>query len=100
MIPGVWCYESGLLSLHTLVLVIRTFLSIFVAKLEGRMVKHIVRKDVTTFIWLLATWFGVAVPATFINSLIRLVMRDLWSPFDHLLSGFSRPRLHSRSAPG
>lgn len=71
MIPGVWCYESGLLSLHTLVLVIRTFLSIYVAKLEGRMVKHIVRKDVTTFIWLLVTWFGVAVPATFINSLIR-----------------------------
>ena len=77
MIPGVWCYESGLLSLHTLVLVIRTFLSIFVAKLEGRMVKHIVRKDVTTFIWLLATWFGVAVPATFINSLIRLELRVL-----------------------
>ena len=71
MIPGVWCYESGLLSLHTLVLVIRTFLSIYVAKLEGRMVKHIVRKDVTTFIWLLVTWFGVAVPATFVNSLIR-----------------------------
>merc|ERR1719500_2497690 len=37
------------------------------------MVKHIVRKDVTTFIWLLATWFGVAVPATFINSLIRFL---------------------------
>ena len=54
-----------------MVLVIRTFLSIYVAKLEGRMVKHIVRKDVSTFIWLLVTWFGVAVPATFINSLIR-----------------------------
>ena len=77
MIPGVWCYESGLLSLHTLVLVIRTFLSIYVAKLEGRMVKHIVRKDVTTFIWLLVTWFGVAVPATFINSLIRWGFRQI-----------------------
>ena len=71
MIPGLWCYEAGLLSLHTLVLVFRTFLSIYVAKLEGRMVKHIVKKDVTTFVLLLTTWFGVAIPATFINSLIR-----------------------------
>ena len=46
MIPGVWCYESGLLSLHTLVLVIRTFLSIYVAKLEGTMVKFVVQKDI------------------------------------------------------
>ena len=71
MIPGVWSYEAGLLSLHTCVLVIRTFLSVYVARLEGRMVKHIVKRDVTTFVWLLTTWFGVAIPATFINSLIR-----------------------------
>ena len=71
MIPGIWCYEAGLLSLHTLVLVVRTFLSIYVARLEGKMVKHIVKKDVTTFVLLLSTWFGVAVPATFVNSLIR-----------------------------
>jgi len=43
MIPGVWSAEAGLLSLHTLVLVARTFLSIYVASLEGKMVKHIVR---------------------------------------------------------
>ena len=59
------------MSLHTCVLVVRTFLSVYVAKLEGRMVKHIVKRDVTTFVWLLSTWFGVAIPATFINSLIR-----------------------------
>ena len=71
MVPGVWCREAGLLGGHTVVLVARTFLSVYVARLEGRMVKHIVRKDVTTFVRLLAVWFGVAVPATFINSLIR-----------------------------
>ena len=35
MIPGLWTIEAGILSLHTVSLVIRTFLSIYVAKLEG-----------------------------------------------------------------
>ena len=45
MIPGIWSKELGLLGAHTLTLVARTFLSIYVAGLEGRMVKHIVKKD-------------------------------------------------------
>ena len=69
--------SAGLLSLHTCVLVVRTFLSVYVAKLEGRMVKHIVRRDITNFVLLLATWFGVAIPATFINSLIRSAVSPL-----------------------
>ena len=62
MLPGLWCREAGLLSLHTAVLVLRTALSVWVARLEGRMVRHIVRKDVNQFSWLLGVWFGVAVP--------------------------------------
>ena len=30
-----------------------------------------------SFLWLLTTWFGVAVPATFINSLIRCLRQSL-----------------------
>lgn len=77
MIPSIWSIEAGILSVHTLVLITRTFLSIYVARLEGTMVKHIVRKDISSFAWLLATWFGVAIPATFINSLIRFLESKL-----------------------
>ncbi|KAG8223153.1 hypothetical protein J437_LFUL000576 [Ladona fulva] len=71
MVPGIWTKEMGLLTLHTLSLAARTFLSIYVASMEGKMVKHIVRRDVRSFSVMLLWWLGVAVPATFINSTIR-----------------------------
>nr|ULR57055.1 ATP-binding cassette transporter CL7664C1 [Spodoptera frugiperda] len=71
MVPGVRSHEVALLSAHTLCLFTRTFLSIYVASLEGSIVKHIVQKDMRRFAMLLLQWFGIAVPATFINSMIR-----------------------------
>lgn len=71
MIPNVVCKETGLLFIHTCALTVRTFLSIFVASMEGQMVKFIVRKDVKNFAYMILKWLAVAVPATFINSLIR-----------------------------
>ena len=53
MIPGLWCKESGLLLVHTLSLAARTFLSIYVASLEGHIVKHIVRRDAQSFMFML-----------------------------------------------
>ncbi len=77
MVPSLWSVEAGLLSLHTLTLMARTFLSIYVAGLEGRMVKYIVRRDVKTFGFMMLRWFGVAIPATFINSAIRYLENQL-----------------------
>jgi ATP-binding cassette subfamily D (ALD) protein 2 len=73
MIPRLLCKESGLLALHTLTLIARTFISIYVATLEGRMVKYIVQKDVRKFAIMMLEWFGIAIPATFVNSLIRFL---------------------------
>ncbi|VVD00960.1 unnamed protein product [Leptidea sinapis] len=58
MVPGFRSHEVALLTAHTLCLFSRTFLSIYVASLEGS-------------IALLMQWFGIAIPATFINSMIR-----------------------------
>ncbi|PNF43877.1 ATP-binding cassette sub-family D member 2 [Cryptotermes secundus] len=77
MIPGIWTKEIGLLSMHTLALATRTFLSIYVASMEGQIVKYIVRKDMKNFSIMLLKWLGVAVPATFINSMIRYLENKL-----------------------
>lgn len=77
MIPGLWTRESIILSTHTLTLIARTFLSIYVAMLEGRMVKYIVRRDVHSFALMLLRWLLVALPATFINSMIRFLESHL-----------------------
>lgn len=71
MVPGFWTPEVGLLSMHTLALVCRTFMSIFVATMEGKMVKYIVRRDVPNFGLMLFKWLLCALPATFLNSMIR-----------------------------
>lgn len=77
MIPTWLCKETGLLGVHTLCLISRTFLSIYVASMEGAIVKYIVRKDVKNFAWMLIKWFGIAIPATFINSMIRYLENKL-----------------------
>lgn len=71
MVPGFWTPEVGLLSMHTMALVCRTFMSIFVATMEGKMVKYIVRRDVPNFGLMLFKWLLCALPATFLNSMIR-----------------------------
>lgn len=71
LIPRFWSKEVGILFVHTMVLITRTFMSIYVATMEGRMVKYIVQRDVRNFALMLLKWLGVALPATFLNSLIR-----------------------------
>ena len=73
VIPRIWSKQSGILFLHTLSLISRTFLSIYVAQLDGEIVKTIVERDTWAFIKRLSLWLGIAIPATFINSLIRFL---------------------------
>ncbi|XP_054750907.1 ATP-binding cassette sub-family D member 1-like [Lytechinus pictus] len=77
ILPGIWSKEFGILFLHTLSLVTRTFLSIYVAHLEGGMVKTIVDTNLKGFIYQIMKWLALAVPATFINSTIRFLESSL-----------------------
>jgi len=77
IVPGLWTKEFALLMTHTASLVSRTFLSVYVAQLDGHIVKAIVQRDVRQFVMMLALWLGIAVPATFVNSLIRFLENQL-----------------------
>ena len=72
-IPSLISKEFFLLMVHTAALVSRTFLSIYVAQLDGRLVRSIVEGNVPKFFKLIVNWILLAVPATFVNSLIRYV---------------------------
>ncbi|KAJ3298087.1 hypothetical protein HK104_011200 [Borealophlyctis nickersoniae] len=67
----------GILALHTTFLILRTYLSVIVARLDGRLVRDLVAADVKEFGRDLAYWFAIAVPATYTNSMIRYLQSKL-----------------------
>lgn len=74
VIPGWKSKEMRLLVSHTVFLILRTLISLYVAALDGKLVSDLVkgrgRKFLTGLVW----WMLVAIPATFTNS---MVSRDL-----------------------
>lgn len=72
VIPGWRSKEFRLLLSHSVFLVLRTMLSIYVAELDGRLVSNLVRGKAKEFLSGLAWWMIVAIPATFTNSMVSL----------------------------
>lgn len=77
VLPGLYSKEAFLLFVHTGFLVSRTFLSIYVAQLDGTMVKALVDRNVPAFVWNLFKWLAVGIPANYVNSMIRFVESKL-----------------------
>jgi ATP-binding cassette, subfamily D (ALD), peroxisomal long-chain fatty acid import protein len=70
VIPGWKSKEFRLLISHSMFLVVRTLLSVYVAELDGKLVSNLVRGKGREFLTGLVWWMAVAVPATFTNSMV------------------------------
>ncbi|KAF9313398.1 hypothetical protein BG003_005230 [Podila horticola] len=77
LIPKLHCKETFILVLHTTFLVLRTYLSVVVARLDGAIVKNLIAGNGKGFIRGLGYWFAIALPATYTNSMIRYLQSKL-----------------------
>lgn len=70
-IPGLRSKELRLLVSHSIFLVVRTLLSLYVAELDGKVVSSLVKGKGREFVLGLVWWMLVAIPATFTNSMLQ-----------------------------
>ncbi|KAF3047966.1 hypothetical protein E8E12_002625 [Didymella heteroderae] len=68
--PGWRSKEFRLIISHSIFLVLRTMISLYVAELDGRLVSSLVRGKGSEFLKGLVWWMTVAIPATFTNSML------------------------------
>lgn len=80
VIPGWRSKELRLLISHTVFLVIRTLISLYVAELDGRLVSSLVRGKGKDFLLGIVWWMVVAVPATFTNSMVSSSVTHALTP--------------------
>ncbi|CAO3662075.1 unnamed protein product [Umbelopsis ramanniana] len=77
ILPTFRTKEALLIILHSIFLVLRTWLSVVVARLDGRIVKNLVAANGRAFALSLVEWFAIAIPATYTNSMIRYLQSKL-----------------------
>lgn len=71
VIPGWRSPEARLLVSHSFFLVARTVLSLWVADMDGAIVKSLVKRNGKEFMKRIVWWMVLAVPATFTNAMVR-----------------------------
>ena len=89
VLPGIWTREFGTLVVHSGALIARTFLSIYVAALDGKLARSIVQKDLSKFLGYLLRWIVVSIPCSFVNSLLRYLEKRLGLSFRNRLANYS-----------
>ncbi|THH19625.1 hypothetical protein EW146_g1583 [Bondarzewia mesenterica] len=75
--PSYRSKEVGIVLLHSVFLVLRTVLSVGVAKLDGRIVRDLVSANGKGFLRGLGLWFLLAVPSIYTNSMIHHLQSNL-----------------------
>ncbi|KAF5519238.1 Peroxisomal long-chain fatty acid import protein 2 [Colletotrichum aenigma] len=73
MIPRWSSKEAGLLVSHGVFLMLRTYLSLVVARLDGEIVRDLVAGHGKKFLWGLAKWCGLGGFASYTNAMIKFL---------------------------
>ncbi|CAL3973658.1 unnamed protein product [Diplocarpon coronariae] len=73
MIPRWTSKETGLLLSHGVFLMLRTYLSLVVARLDGEIVRDLVAGNGRSFIWGIVKWCGIGSFASYTNAMIKFL---------------------------
>ena len=73
MIPRWTSKETGLLLSHAVFLMLRTYLSLVVARLDGVIVRDLVAGNGKGFLWGLVKWCGIGSFASYTNAMIKFL---------------------------
>ncbi|RKF80810.1 Peroxisomal long-chain fatty acid import protein 2 [Golovinomyces cichoracearum] len=73
MIPRWTSKETGLLLSHGMFLMLRTYLSLVVARLDGEIVRDLVAGNGRSFIWGIFKWCGIGSFASYTNAMIKFL---------------------------
>ncbi|CAI7633116.1 unnamed protein product, partial [Penicillium pancosmium] len=73
MVPRWGSKETGLLMSHGLFLLLRTYLSLLIARLDGEIVRDLVAGKGRAFMWGIAKWCGIGTLASYTNAMIKFL---------------------------
>ncbi|KAF2707284.1 peroxisomal ABC transporter-like protein [Pleomassaria siparia CBS 279.74] len=73
MIPRWNSKETGLLISHSVFLMLRTYLSLVVARLDGEIVRDLVAGNGKAFLWGIVQWLGVGTFSSYTNAMIKFL---------------------------
>lgn len=73
MIPRWTSKEAGLLLSHSIFLMLRTYLSLVVARLDGEIVRDLVAGNGRGFLWGIVKWCGIGSVASYVNAMIKFL---------------------------
>ncbi|KAF2219500.1 ABC transporter transmembrane region 2-domain-containing protein [Elsinoe ampelina] len=77
MIPRWGSKETGLLFSHGVFLLLRTYLSLVVARLDGELVRDLVGGHGRKFLWGIAKWCTIGSLASYTNSMIKFLQSKI-----------------------
>lgn len=73
MIPRWRSKETGLLLSHAFFLLLRTYLSLVIARLDGEIVRDLVSGNGKAFLWGIVKWCGIGSCASYTNAMIKFL---------------------------